>query len=92
MIITLILQFIVSFIGMVMSIVPTAHIGQVPLVGEDIVTYLNMMVGSYNLGASILPYLSIVKSMLVYVILPFEISVLLLKVFLGSRTPVREIN
>lgn len=87
MIITLVLNFIASFIGMVMSIVPEVTIGSVPIVGPFIVTYLGMAVGYWNTFEGILPYVGIVKDMFVYVIIPFEVTLLLVKVFFGSRTP-----
>ncbi|MEN9919424.1 MAG: hypothetical protein RL662_1860, partial [Bacteroidota bacterium] len=71
MIITLFLQFIVSFIGMIFSIVPTVGVGDIPIIGTSVVTYLTLMIGYWNTAIGILPYLGIVSNMFLHVIIPF---------------------
>lgn len=50
-------------------------------------TNLLKMVQYYNTAIDTLPYLQLPMQVFVYTIIPFEIGLLLLKVFAGSRTP-----
>lgn len=87
MIITLFLTFIASIVGIILSIVPTVTVAGIPIVGGFVSTYLTLAVGYWVTAEGILPYIAIVREMLIYVILPFEFTLLIIKVFFGSRMP-----
>jgi len=87
MIIALILNFIVSFLAMILSPIPTVTVASVPFVGSFIQTYLTLAVHYFNTAITIVPYLALPWFIFTHVIIPFELTLLLLKVFFGSRTP-----
>jgi len=87
MIIALILNFIVSFIAMLLSIIPNVTIAQLPIIGPSVDTYLRLAIGYWNTFCGILPYFSLPWNLFINVIIPLEITLLLLKFFLGHRTP-----
>lgn len=87
MIIALILNFIVSFIAMIFSIIPNVTVATLPLIGPYVYTFLSLAIGYWNTFIGILPYFALPWILFLKVILPFELTLLLLKVFLGHRTP-----
>jgi cellulose synthase/poly-beta-1,6-N-acetylglucosamine synthase-like glycosyltransferase len=87
MIIALILNFIVSFIAMLFSIIPTVTIADIPIIGPTVYGLIVTAMGYWNSFVAILPYFGLPWTMFVKIIIPFELTLLLLKVFLGHRTP-----
>lgn len=87
MVISLLLSAIVSIIAQLMSVLPNVGVADIPFIGGYIATYLGMAVSYINTGVIILPFLQVVWHSFVYVILPFEISLLVAKFFFGSRLP-----
>jgi len=88
MVISLILNFIADAFATVMSIMPSVGIQDIPYIGEAVYTYWVLAVSYMHTAFTIIPFTEIVWNSFVYVIIPFEFSLLILKVFLGSRTPI----
>jgi len=88
MVITLLLNFIVDILAMVMSILPSVGIQDLPFIGPQVYSFWVLAVSYVHMAFAIIPFMEIVWSTFVYVIIPFEFSMLLLRVFLGSRAPV----
>jgi len=86
MIIHLILSVVTVFANILTSWLPDVEV--LPL-GLDPI--LNTAVGYFNGVTETLPYLNVVWQCFLY-ILSFEILLLVLKIFLGSRVPTHNIN
>ncbi len=72
--------------------IPTAIFGEakianLPFVGSFLNTTLLSVSGTWNAFVVTFPYAGIAWDVFVYVIVPFEVIMLFLKVFLGSRVP-----
>lgn len=89
MIIALILQFIANILVIIFSIVPSVTIANIPFIGTFIYYYLGVAISYVNTMNTIIPYFAIVWQSFLW-ILSFEIMLLFLKLFLGSRTPIRD--
>lgn len=87
MIITLILDFIASIISQILSILPSVGVSDIPLIGSFISYYFSLAVGYWNTFLTLFPPFAVVWSAFLYIIIPFEISMIILKVFFGSRLP-----
>lgn len=73
--------------GLVFSIIPRVDLGDIPILGNYIRDILIFIMGYWNSFMETLPYLIVVWQMFIYVIIPFEIGLLILKFFLASRVP-----
>ena len=87
MIITLLLSFLADFIAMLTSIIPNVGVSDIPFVGTYVATYWTMAVEYMNTAVTIIPFFDIVWHSFLYIILPFEFSMLIAKFFFGSRLP-----
>lgn len=87
MITALILQFIANFVALIFSILPEVTVANIPFIGTFIYYYVGVAISYVNTMNTIVPYFLIVWQMFLWV-LEFEILLLLLKLFLGSRTPI----
>lgn len=87
MVIALILNFIADIFATLLSMLGTVGLQDIPVIGDPMYTYLNLAVGYVHGAILVLPFMSIVWWCFVYVILPFEFTLLLAKVFFGSRLP-----
>lgn len=81
MIITLFLMFIVNLFAMIMSILPTVNIP------DSWTVMLIQVVQYWNEFRELFPFMNIVWTCFLWLI-AFEIGLIILKVFLGSRAPV----
>lgn len=73
--------------GLGFSIIPRVDLGDIPILGNYIRDILIFIMGYWNSFMETLPYLIVVWQMFIYVIIPFEIGLLILKFFLASRVP-----
>jgi len=89
MILTLILKTIVGIISLLFEVVPKVSIANIPFIGTYIYYYVGVAISYVNTMNTIIPYFAIVWQMFLWII-SFEIMLLLLKLFLGSRTPLRD--
>lgn len=88
MIIGLLLQFALDFAAQLASYLPQVGVQDIPLFGSYIYTYFSYAVQYMNSVTEIVPFTEIVWHSFVYIILPFEFSLLFLKLILGNRLPV----
>lgn len=87
MIINLLINLVLLIIGSLFVFFPEVTLNDIPYVGIHFREILINTVGYWNSAVETLPYLQIGMTMFIYVILPFEITLLVLKVFLGHRLP-----
>jgi len=87
MIFNLLFNLVVLVFGVLFVFLPEVGISSIPLIGDQAYYYLALAVSYWNTGVSIFPPARIVWTVFVWVVIPFEILLLLAKVFLGSRTP-----
>lgn len=59
----------------------------IPYIGTEIVSILSTMTGLWNSFMETFPYADTAWTIFLYVIIPFEISLLVLKFFLAHRVP-----
>jgi hypothetical protein len=88
MLISLLLIGFIFVIRVILSIIPNVNISGIPYIGEPVYAVLVNIMGYWNTFLEIFPYSQVVFHVFIYVILPFEFSLLILKMFLGHRLPV----
>jgi len=87
MIITFILNIILIVFAGLFNFIPAVTISSIPVIGSFLSNLLITMVGIFNGFMETFPYAVIVWHMFLWVILPFEILLIVVKFFLGSRVP-----
>ena len=87
MIINFIIKIIFYFFTAIFSFLPTVTLASIPVIGDTISNILLTMVQKYNAFVESFPYAQTGIRILVYVILPFELLIIIAKFFLGSRVP-----
>jgi len=70
-----------------LSVLPDAHINEIPVVGTWIEEILINMVTVWNSLQITIPYFTDTMVVFIYAIIPFEIALLILKLILGNRVP-----
>jgi len=88
MIFNLLINTILLAFGMLFSIMPVATIADIPVIGETITSIMVFAVTHWNSVIDTFPYFDIVWTLFLYIVIPFEIGLIVLKFFLGSRTPI----
>lgn len=83
MLINYLLQFVDSLLFYVFSIIPVVSLP------ASFQILLISMIRYYNGAITTLPYLELPMELLVYSIIPFELSIILMRVFMGNRSPVK---
>jgi len=66
---------------------PIVTLSSIPLVGPFISSTLGTVVGVWNAFLVTFPYAQLPWTIFLYVIIPFELILLILKAILGSRVP-----
>lgn len=92
MIIFFLLYIFVLFLSGVFSLLPVANLASIPIIGIPLRSALVQMVAIWNSAMDTFPYAEIVWNIFLYVIVPFELFMLILKFFLGGRLPSNNIN
>lgn len=87
MLINFLLSTILSVFALIFQFFPVSGLRDIPQVGEPVADTLTLMVEYWNSFLITFPYAVIVWHMFLYVILPFELIMLIMKFFLGSRRP-----
>jgi hypothetical protein len=88
MIITLLLNLIILIIGMIFIFLPVVTLADIPLFGGWISEYLLTIVQMWNSFCETFPYAITAWRVFLYLIIPFEILLIIARFFLGSRTPI----
>jgi len=65
----------------------SVHLATIPMIGDEIVSILTTAVQAWNTLMEMIPYLHTTWTIFLWVIMPFEITMLTLKFFLGHRMP-----
>ena len=87
MIINLLINFILLVFGSLFVFLPVVHLTDIPLIGSFFVEYMGIMVHIWNSFMNFFPFAQMGWNMVMYVIIPFELLMLIAKFFLGSRVP-----
>jgi len=87
MLLALVMNFVVDVVAMVLSILPSVGVADIPYVGEFVAQYFTLANGYLQSAMLVLPFMQVVWTCFVYVVIPFEFGLLIAKFFFGSRTP-----
>jgi len=86
MIIEAIINFIFDFAVIVIGFF-SVRLADLPYIGTELVAILTTMIGVWNSFMLTFPYAETAWHVFIWVIVPFEITFMTLKFFLGSRLP-----
>jgi len=92
MIITLLINLLLLIFASLFTLLPEVTIADIPFAGEFIRSTLVTAIGIWNGFLETFPYAETAWNMFLYVILPFEILMLIAKFFLGHRLPTNNTN
>jgi len=87
MIIALLINIIVSMFGVLFGFFPVVTLNDIPVVGEFVRSTFVMAIGFWNAFIVTFPYAALPWHIFIYAVLPFEVLLIILKFFLGSRAP-----
>jgi len=92
MLLLLLTNFVILVLSFVFQIFPVVVLADIPIIGPSFSSTLTTAVLYFNSFAETLPYIRVVMDMFLFVVLPTEFLILILKFFLGSRTPISNNN
>lgn len=87
MITTLIILTITQLFLAIFNFIPDVSLTDIPIMGDTIVSLLYSLVETWNAFLITFPYAEVAWNVLLYWIIPFELGLMVLKFFLGSRMP-----
>jgi len=87
MIFNLLIYLVLLVVTAVFSILPVVTLASIPIIGSSLQSILLTMVRTYNAFIDTFPYAETAFQLLIYVIIPFELLMLLGKFLLGHRLP-----
>jgi hypothetical protein len=87
MIINLIFGVILGLISAIFFLLPVVTIASIPVIGSTLLVILGTMVTTWNAFMITFPYAQVVWQVFLFVILPFEILMIIGKFFLGQHMP-----
>jgi len=87
MIFNLLINLVLLVFGSLFVFLPEVSIASLPYIGPSISSFLYQAMGIWNAFMVTFPYAQIGWQVFLYVILPFEVLMLVGKFFLGSRMP-----
>jgi len=88
MIINLLINAILLSFGLLLQFLPSATIADIPIIGETVSSIMIFAVTHWNSVIDTFPYFDIVWTLFLYIVIPFEVGLLVLRFFLGHRTPI----
>jgi len=92
MIINLLINFLLLAFGTIFTFFPEVSIDSIPFVGQFIYDALVFAMLKWNAFMVTFPYAQTGWYIFIYGIIPFEITLLLLKFFFGHRAPINNVN
>lgn len=92
MIIALLINILVGIFSILFGFFPVVTIADIPVIGESVSSILLQMVVMWNAFLLTFPYAQLPWNILLYVILPFEVLLLVFRFILGHRVPVSHAN
>jgi len=90
MIITLLINLIFIIFASIFTLLPEVTIADIPYIGSFIQSTLLTMVKMWNAFIVTFPYADVPWKIFLFVVLPFEILMLIAKFFLGHRLPTNQ--
>jgi len=87
MIVNVIIIILQGTLTAIFFLLPTADLSSIPVIGDTIQSTLSSFITYINGFIDIFPYAGIVWNLFIYGIIPFELAIIGLRFFLGSRTP-----
>lgn len=90
MIVNLLVNFVLLLLGILFVFFPKVYLSDIPLVGDTITSVLATIGGTWAMALDTVPYLELPWNVFLYVIIPFEILLLVMRFFLGNRVPVND--
>lgn len=87
MITTLIAGMITFFLVAIFHFIPVVTIATIPYIGTSVASTLTTFMGIWNSFMVTFPYAQTAWDIFTKVIIPFELLLLVVKIFFGSRTP-----
>jgi len=88
MLLNFIIAIVSHVINFIFSLLPVATIKDIPIIGVFMYDFLLNMVETFNAFFVTFPYAIELWNVFIYVMIPFELAVLLIKFILGARTPI----
>jgi len=92
MLIQTLLNTVIEFVKAIFDLLPTATLSDLPIIGDTIAVTLETVVETWNAFMVTFPYANTLWEVFIYVILPFEILLLVAKFLLGHRVPAHTTN
>jgi len=92
MIFNLLIYLVLLVVTSIFSLLPVVSISTIPVIGPTVASWLLYTVKLYNGLISTFPYAQVAFQVLIYVIIPFELLMLLGKFLLGHRLPINNQN
>jgi hypothetical protein len=87
MIVNLLINFVIGAFGLLFAFFPIVHLSGIPIVGTYLVSWMSIGVHFWNTFIQLFPFALLPWHMTVWVILPFELILLVAKFFLHHRVP-----
>lgn len=81
------LNFISFLLAAIFNLFPSATIADIPWIGSDLRPILVTISEVWHTFLVTFPYAQVAWDVLLYVVIPFEVLLLLAKLFLGQRLP-----
>lgn len=88
MITNILIQVAFGILGIIFVFFPVVTIASLPVIGPSLSTILITMVTTWNAFMVTFPYAQVAWQVFLFVILPFELLMLIGKFFLGHHLPV----
>lgn len=87
MIFNFLISFVVLILGSIFGLLPEYGISDIPYVGQWVYATLQIAVEYMNEFLTIVPPLETLWHVFIWVVIPFELVLMIVKLLLGSRTP-----
>lgn len=87
MIFNFLIYLVLLVLGSIFSLLPVVTLSSIPVIGPTFSSVLLRMTQIWNSTIETVPYLGISWQVFLYVIIPFELIMLLSKFLLGHRSP-----
>jgi len=87
MIFDFLIDLVYKFFTGVFDYIGFVQLSDIPVIGDTVSSTLLIMITTYNAFVDTLPYAGIAMNVFLYVIVPFEVTMFVIKLLLGSRTP-----
>jgi len=87
MLTTYLITFILVILKGIFSILPSVSIASIPIIGTSVSSTLTIIMGYLYGFLNVFPYAYDIWHVFLVVIIPFELILIIMKFFVGSRMP-----